>query len=130
MRGKIVLAGLFLGLSGIAAAAQGVAPAVPRSSDIYCSGIVTTEAVPHDTILITGEQSNYKIIFNEGDYVYINKGSDQGVKPGDEFSVVRAVNNATSSCPRIAVMGVRSSCETSVENWRIWLKEFSRRSII
>jgi len=94
MRGKIVLAGLFLGLSGIAAAAQGVAPAVPRSSDIYCSGIVTTEAVPHDTILITGEQSNYKIIFNEGDYVYINKGSDQGVKPGDEFSVVRAVKDA------------------------------------
>jgi hypothetical protein len=94
MRGKIVLAGLILGLSGIAAAAQGVAPAVPRPSDMYCSGIITTEAVPHDTVLITGEQSNYKIIFNEGDYVYINRGSDQGVKPGDEFSVVRAVKDA------------------------------------
>jgi hypothetical protein len=93
MRGKIVLAGLFLGLSGFAAAAQDVAPAVPRTSDIYCSGVITIEAVPHDTILITGEESNYKIIFNQGDYVYINKGSDQGVKPGDEFSVVRALKD-------------------------------------
>lgn len=93
MRGKIVLAGLVLGLSGIGAAAQGTAPAVPRPSDIYCSGIITTEAVPRDTILITGEESNYKIIFNEGDYVYINKGSDQGVKPGDEFSVVRSLKD-------------------------------------
>ncbi len=93
MRGKIVLTGLFLGLSGIAAVAQEAAPAVPRPSDVYCSGIITTEAVPRDTILITGEQSNYKIIFNEGDYVYINRGSDQGVKPGDEFSVVRAVKD-------------------------------------
>jgi hypothetical protein len=93
MRGKIVLASLFLGLTGIAAAAQDVAPAVPRANDIYCSGIVTTEAVPHDTVLITGEESNYRIIFNEGDYVYINKGSDQGVKPGDEFFVVRALKD-------------------------------------
>ncbi|MGB9068534.1 MAG: hypothetical protein WCC21_08180 [Candidatus Acidiferrales bacterium] len=93
MRGKIVLAGLFLGLSGIAASAQDVAPAVPQPSDIYCSGVVTTEAVPRDTMLITGEESNSKIIFNEGDYVYINKGSDQGVKPGDEFSVIRPLKD-------------------------------------
>jgi hypothetical protein len=93
MRGKIVLASLFLGFSGIAAAAQDVAPAVPPRGDVYCSGIITTEAVPRDTILITGEESNYKIIFNEGDYVYINKGSDQGVKPGDEFSVIRPLKD-------------------------------------
>src|SRR5579862_937750 len=45
-------------------------------------------------------------------------------------SMLLAVNRATSSCPRMAVMGVRSSCETSVENWRICWKELSRRSIM
>jgi hypothetical protein len=92
MRGKIVLVGLILGLSAVVAAAQDK-PATPRPSDIYCSGIVTTESVPHDTIVITGEQSNAKITFDEGDYVYINKGSEQGVKVGDEFSVVRSVQD-------------------------------------
>lgn len=92
MRGKIVLAGLVLGLSGMVAGAQS-APPVPRVGDIYCSGEVTTEAVPHDTYVITGEQSSTRITFDEGDYVYVNKGSNQGVKVGDVFSAVRAVKD-------------------------------------
>jgi hypothetical protein len=92
MRGKIVLAGLVLGLSGMVAGAQS-APPVPRVGDIYCSGEVTTEAVPHDTYVITGEQSSTRITFDDGDYVYVNKGSNQGVKVGDVFSAVRAVKD-------------------------------------
>jgi hypothetical protein len=92
MRGKIVLAGLVLGLSGMVAGAQS-APPIPRSGDIYCSGEVTTEAIPHDTYVITGEQSDTRITFDEGDYVYVNKGSNQGVKVGDVFSAVRAVKD-------------------------------------
>jgi len=69
------------------------APSVPRVGDIYCSGEVTTEAVPHDTYVITGEQSSTRITFDEGDYVYVNKGSNQGVKVGDVFSAIRAVKD-------------------------------------
>jgi hypothetical protein len=92
MRGKIVLAGLILGMSGMVAAAQD-ATNVPRPSDLYCSGIVTSESVPEDTYIITGEQSGTKITFDEGDYVYINKGGNQGVKVGDEYSVIRPVKD-------------------------------------
>jgi hypothetical protein len=92
MRGKIVLVALALSLFGGYAAAQSV-PAVALTSDVYCSGLVTTESVPRDTILITGEQSANKIVFEEGDYVYVNKGADAGVKVGDEFSVVRPVTD-------------------------------------
>jgi hypothetical protein len=92
MRGKIVLAGLVLGLSGIVAGAQS-APTVPQAGDIYCSGEVTTESVPRDTYVITGEESATKITFDDGDYVYVNKGSNQGVKVGDVFSAVRAVKD-------------------------------------
>jgi hypothetical protein len=92
MRGKIVLAGLFLALSGMVAAAQNQ-PNTPRTSDVYCSGLVTSESVPQDTYVITGEESETKITYDEGDYVFINKGSDQGVKVGDEFSAVRAVKD-------------------------------------
>jgi hypothetical protein len=91
MRGKIVLAGLILGLSGAVASAQNSTPPTPRLSDIYCSGTITSESVPGDTLVISGEESNYRMTFGEGDYVYINKGSGQGVKPGDVFSVVRPI---------------------------------------
>jgi hypothetical protein len=88
MRGKMVFAGLVLALSGSVAVAQEQTP-VPIENDLYCSGTVTTESVPRSTYLITGEGSNYRIIFDNGDDVYIDRGADQGVKVGDEFSVIR-----------------------------------------
>jgi hypothetical protein len=96
MRGKIVLAGFVLSLFSAAAFAQDQT-AVPIRNDLYCSGTVSTEAVPLDTYIITGEGSNYKVTFQEGDYVFINKGASQGVKVGDEFSVIRRTEDAIKS---------------------------------
>jgi hypothetical protein len=90
MRPKVLVAGLVLSLSAVAAAAQSKPQTLP-SGMLYCSGIVTTESVPRDTYVITGQQSNYRLGFDEGKYVYINKGSSEGVKVGDEFMVVRPV---------------------------------------
>ncbi len=53
MRGKIVLAGLILGLSGMVATAQSL-PSVPPAGDIYCSGMVTSESIPQDTYVVAG----------------------------------------------------------------------------
>ena len=95
MRGKFILAGILLSLSSVYVSAQDVtaAPAVPNEKDLYCAGTVTSEAIPRDTYLITGEESDNKILFNAGDSVYINKGSSKGVKVGDQFSVIRPVED-------------------------------------
>jgi len=92
MRPKMFLAGLILSVSATAVAAQEKAQA-PSEGQLYCSGLVTTESVPRDTYLVTGEQSNYKVTFQEGDYVYVNKGSSQGVKAGDVFLIIRPVED-------------------------------------
>lgn len=106
MRGKILLAGLVLTLSGSMAMAQEQAQAqvqvqdqsqgedqaqgrVPIDNDLYCSGLVTSQSVPRDAYVISGEDSGYQITFDQGDYVYIDRGTSQGVKVGDEFFVVR-----------------------------------------
>ncbi len=89
MRGKMIIAGLIVALSGSLAFAQEQQAPVPIDNDLYCSGIVTTESIPHDAYVITGEGSDHNIVFVQGEYVYIDRGSDQGVKVGDEFSVVR-----------------------------------------
>jgi hypothetical protein len=92
MRGKIILSGLVLALTGAAASAQSK-PAMLSPGDVYCSGIVTTESVPRSTYVITGEESNYRVVFSDGDDVFVNRGSDDGVKAGDEFQVVREVQD-------------------------------------
>ncbi len=80
---------LLLAFGASAAIAQ-QGPKTPNTNDIYCSGMVTREAIPADTYVISGEESAYKITFGDGDYVFINKGSSNGVKVGDEFLVMRA----------------------------------------
>jgi len=65
------------------------APPQPDYSYIYCSGFISDPKVPDDTRLISGEQSNYKTVFARGEYVYINRGEDKGVKVGDRYSIVR-----------------------------------------
>jgi hypothetical protein len=61
----------------------------PGYTAVYCSNFVTTDRSGGDSRLISGEQSNTKLIFSIRDYVYINKGSSQGVHVGDRYSVYR-----------------------------------------
>lgn len=89
MRGKILFAGLILGLCGVTGV-QAQNSSEPFPNDVYCSGIVSTANVPRQTFVITGEESEARLTYSYGDTVYINKGSDQGAKVGDEFSLVRA----------------------------------------
>jgi hypothetical protein len=82
----------FMGLINSLSHAQ-AAPFTPLESQIYCSGIVTSEPVPTDTYVITGEESYFNIVYSHGDLVFLNKGASQGVKVGDQFEVVRPTPN-------------------------------------
>jgi hypothetical protein len=80
-----------LGVMGVMASlvhAQGASP-MPLENQIYCSGIVTSDSVPADTYVITGEESYFNIVYTDGQHVFLNRGASQGVKVGDEFEVIR-----------------------------------------
>lgn len=94
MRTKIAAWSLMAVLSAAASSAQEIrtAPKVITSPDynmVNCSGFVTDQKVPEEFRLISGEQSNYKLTFTSGDYVFINRGQDKGVRVGDRFFVLR-----------------------------------------
>src|SRR5437870_5827546 len=94
MRAKIVVLSLSVFLGAILASAQDAPQAAPQIrpvdySAVNCSGFVTDQRVPDEVRLVSGEQSNYKIVFARGDYVHINRGQDKGVRVGDRFSVLR-----------------------------------------
>jgi hypothetical protein len=72
------------------------APVLPQPdvTSVYCAGFVTADKVPADTYVISGEESNAKLVFSQDEYVFINKGANQGVHVGDQFSVIRASKDA------------------------------------
>lgn len=82
---------VFTGLMVSTARAQQGA-LTPEENQLYCSGIVTTDPVPADTYVISGANSYFRVTFSDHKLVFINKGSSQGVKVGDEFQVIRPVS--------------------------------------
>ncbi len=70
-------------------APQTALPTQPDYSFVNCAGFITDQKVSDEIHLISGEESHYKITFAGGDYVYINRGQDKGMRVGDRFSVVR-----------------------------------------
>src|SRR4029077_5257382 len=74
---------------GQTAPAPAVTTLQPGYSKVYCSGFVKDAKLPEDVRVISGEQPGYKIIFAQRENVYINRGSDNGVRIGDRFLVVR-----------------------------------------
>ncbi len=98
---RILTIGLRVGLGLAVAAGIAEAQAIPLNTpstrQVYCSGLVTDQPVPHDSYIISGENSRYKTTFTTGDYVYINRGAEQGVKVEDEFEVVRPVSDAMAT---------------------------------
>jgi hypothetical protein len=74
---------------GQSAPATPVSTMQPGYSAVYCSGFVKDAKLPEDIRVVSGEQAGYKIIFAEHDNVYLNRGSDNGVRIGDRFLVVR-----------------------------------------
>ena len=94
MRTKTAVLSLMAMLGAAASSAQEIRtgpkePTAPDYNMVNCSGFVTEQRFPEEFRLISGEQSNYKLTFTSGDYVYINRGQDKGVRVGDRFFVVR-----------------------------------------
>jgi hypothetical protein len=95
MRAKLAaLCTVVLVGAGICSAQTSAVPPQANFSAVYCSGFVTDEKVPDATRLVSGEQSSDKLTFARGDYVYINRGMDKGVRVGDRYTVVRAESDA------------------------------------
>ncbi len=73
----------------VSATQPAVSTSSPDYSAVYCSNFYTSDRPSSEMRLISGEQSNSKLIFGTRDYVYINQGSNQGVRVGDRYDVFR-----------------------------------------
>ncbi len=58
-------------------------------NELYCAGFIQYAPAPNDLQIVGGEQEQEQRVYGEGDYVFINAGSQQGVHVGQEFSVIR-----------------------------------------
>jgi hypothetical protein len=91
MNRRILHLCLNLGIVAVfsAAVASAQQPTTPTEDDMYCSSVVSSDPMPHDIYIIAPESAEQRITAITPDLVTLNKGSDDGVKVGDEFLVSR-----------------------------------------
>lgn len=70
---------------------------VAGKSSLYCAGYIRNERLPQMPELVGGEEEQEQRTFADGDIVYLNAGSQQGIKEGQNFQIIR---------PRGGVKGV------------------------
>jgi len=74
---------------------QIVMPTVTRSlrvagkTSLYCAGYIRFQRLPHMPEIVGALEEQEQHTFAEGDVVYLNAGSQQGIKEGQNFQIIR-----------------------------------------
>jgi hypothetical protein len=62
---------------------------VAGKSSLYCAGYIRYQRLPHMPEIVGAEEEQEQRTFADGDVVYLNAGSQQGIKEGQTFQIVR-----------------------------------------
>jgi hypothetical protein len=71
---------------------------VAGSSTLYCAGYIRYQKLPHMPEIVGAQEEQEQHSYADSDVVYLNAGSQQGIKEGQTFQIIR---------PRGTVKGVR-----------------------
>ena len=58
-------------------------------SSLYCAGFIRHERLPQMPEIVGAEQEQEQRKYSDGDVVYLNAGSAQGIKEGQTFQIIR-----------------------------------------
>src|SRR5919107_4243589 len=72
-------------------------PRIAGDSTLYCAGYIRFQKLPHMPEIVGALEEQEQRTYADGDVVYLNAGSQQGIKEGQSFQIIR---------PRGTVKGV------------------------
>lgn len=72
------------------------APQRPSSiisfTEMNCAGFFGANAIPTNLAIMGGEEGELHTYFHDHNIVYLNKGKNGGIRPGDEFFIIRPIS--------------------------------------
>jgi hypothetical protein len=64
---------------------------VISSNDVYCAGFFSSKQIGKEMVIMGGEEGETATYFSDRNIVYVSKGKNWDIKPGDQYFVVRPV---------------------------------------
>lgn len=101
---SLAVLGLLLGSAVGVAEAQDSRQLV-RGKNLVCAGYIQVAPVTPAAEVVGGEEEQEQNTYSNGDFIYVNSGTNKGVKVGDRFSFVRPRGKMTSRFTSKGVLG-------------------------
>lgn len=79
---------------------------VAAGNNLYCAGYIQNSPVNTSYEIVGADREREQNIFQQGNYIYIGRGANSGVKVGDMFSVVRPRGNFKSKFSNKGNLGI------------------------
>lgn len=79
---------------------------VATGNNLYCAGYIQNSPINTNYEIVGADKEREQNIFSEGNYVYVNRGANTGVKVGDMFSVIRPRGQFRTRFSRKGRLGV------------------------
>ena len=71
-----------------------------KAGDLYCSGFIRTQPVADTLKVISRFNGDFSALATETDYIYLSQGSEEGVRVGDMYQVIRPTKRIDSPARR------------------------------
>jgi len=78
---------------------QRVVPEV-KEDDLYCSGFIRHAALSHDLKVIGKFNDDLSVFATDSEYVYLSRGSEDGIAAGNSYEVIRPTRTVTDPLRR------------------------------
>jgi len=62
---------------------------VAGDSTLFCAGYIRYQKLPHMPEIVGAQEEQEQSTYSDGDVVYLNEGSQQGIKEGQTFQIIR-----------------------------------------
>ncbi|NNE67581.1 MAG: hypothetical protein HKN33_13535 [Pyrinomonadaceae bacterium] len=79
---------------------------IVAGSNLYCAGYIQKGNISANIEIVGADDEKDQHIYAEGDYLYINAGSNNGVKKGDMYSVIRPRGKVKSNWTDKGSLGI------------------------
>lgn len=79
---------------------------VAMRNNLYCAGYIQTAPVNTDFEVVGATDEREQNVYSEGDYIYISRGANGGVKVGDMFAVTRPRGRFSTRFSRKGNLGI------------------------
>jgi hypothetical protein len=76
-------------VAGIVPSAENAPGNAAGRNELYCGGFIQYAPAPNNLQIVGGVEEQQQFTYTQGNYVYINAGTDQNIRVGQEFSVIR-----------------------------------------